>query len=193
MQGNKPDGDKLYRRTRYYQSIIDGDLLDVGTDYDELNPCIIIFICPFDAFGKNRHVYTFCNYCEQDKDLELGDAATKMFLNTKGTVDDVTDDVKAFLDYVDGIISNDEFVKEIDAEIKEVKKIEQERVSYMTFAMKMMEERKEGRKEGLREKTVSIITNMLMERYPYAVISKLAETTEEEVIRIAKEKGLAYS
>nr|WP_178139538.1 hypothetical protein [Selenomonas ruminantium] len=42
-------------------------------------------------------------------------------------------------------------MQEIDQEIRDVKQIENERVSYMTLAMKMMEERKEGRKEGIKE------------------------------------------
>ena len=48
-------------------------------------------------------------------------------------------------------MSDDMLVREIDDEIRKVKYIEGERVSYMTFAMKMMEERKEGRKEGRAE------------------------------------------
>ena len=40
------------------------------------------------------------------------------------------------------------FVQEINQEIQAVKKLENERVRYMTYAMKMQEERKEGIKEG---------------------------------------------
>ena len=87
----------------------------------------------------------------EDKDLELGDGATKIFLNSVGTADDVTPDVKCFLDYVNGVLSNDDFVQEIDQEIRAVKKLENERVGYMTYAMKMQEERKEGIKEGIKQ------------------------------------------
>ena len=62
MQVRKPENKGLYKRTRYYQSMIDGDLLKAGVDYDELNLTYIIFICPFEPFHEGRHMYTFRNY-----------------------------------------------------------------------------------------------------------------------------------
>ncbi len=148
MQVRMLEGASLFKRTRYYQSMIDADLLSAGADYDDLNKTIIIFICPFDPFGEGRHIYTFRNFCAEDKNLELQDGATKIFLNTTGTMHDVNESVKAFLDYVNGILSNDPLVQEIDEAIQRIKQEKEERVSYMTFAMKMMEERKEGFREG---------------------------------------------
>ena len=163
MQVRKLTDAALFKRPRYYQSMIDVDLLATGAEYDELNDTYIIFICPFAILDEQRHIYTFRNYCTEDKNILMPDGSTKVFLSTKGNMDDVTPDVKAFLDYVDGIISNDEFVQELDQEIKDVKTIERERRSYMTYEMKMREMRnigleegreegrKEGRKEGLAE------------------------------------------
>lgn len=151
MQVRKPENEGLYKRTRYYQSMIDGDLLKAGVDYDELNPTYIIFICPFEPFHEGRHMYTFRNYCTEDKDIELQDGTVKLFLNTKGTMDDVEPDVKAFLEYVDGVMSPDEFVQEIDEAIRNVKMQESERVRYMTYTLKLKEERKIGHEAGFRE------------------------------------------
>ena len=165
MQVRMPEGKSLFKRTRYYQSMIDAGLLETGADYDDLNKTIIIFICPFDPFGKGRHIYTFRNFCAEDKTLELSDDATKIFLNAKGTLNDVDESIKAFLDYVNGIVCNDPLVRAIDEEIRRIKEENEERVSYMTFAMKMMEERKEGFKEGkaegLAEGLASSIRNMM--------------------------------
>ena len=165
MQVRMPEGKSLFKRTRYYQSMIDADLLETGADYDDLNKTIIIFICPFDPFDKGRHIYTFRNFCAEDKTLELSDDAAKIFLNAKGTLNDVDESVKAFLDYVNGIVCNDPLVRAIDEEIRRIKEENEERVSYMTFAMKMMEERKEGFKEGkaegLAEGLASSIRNMM--------------------------------
>ena len=58
---------------------------------------------------------------------------------------------RARMQYVDGIVTDNGFVQEIEEEIQKVKRKEGERVNYMTFEMKMMEERKEGRREGHRE------------------------------------------
>lgn len=148
MQVKNPGDEALARRTRYYQSMLDGDLFLKGADYDSLNDSYIIFICPFDIFGRGRHIYEIRAYCTQDRELLLPDGATRVFLNTQGTLDDVAPDVKAFLDYVSGIMSPDPLVQEIDAEIHRLKAITDERVRYMTYQMKMHEERKEGIKEG---------------------------------------------
>lgn len=42
----------LPKRTRYYQSMTDLQLVDKGQDYDTLNNSYIIFICLSDLFGK---------------------------------------------------------------------------------------------------------------------------------------------
>ena len=151
MQVRRLEGDALFKRTRYYQSMMDADLLAAGADYDDLNKTIIIFICPFDPFAEGRYIYTFENLCLENKDLRLKDGATKIFLNTKGVIGDVDAEIIAFLQYVDGVVSDNSLVQEIEQEIQKVKSEEQERVSYMTFAMKMMEERKEGFREGKLE------------------------------------------
>ena len=51
--------ENLQKRTRYYQGLIDIDLIDKGAAYDKLNPTYIIFICTFDPYGRNRNMYTF--------------------------------------------------------------------------------------------------------------------------------------
>ena len=167
MQIRRLEGEALFKRTRYYQSMLDADLLAAGADYDELNKTIIIFICPFDPFGEGRYIYTFENLCMENKDLELRDGATKIFLNTKGTIGDITDTIKAFLRYVDGVVTDNSLVQEIEEEIQKVKLEEGERGNYMTFAMKMMEERKEGRregrKEGQRDERVAILRRLVMQ------------------------------
>ena len=150
MQVRMLEGTSLFKRTRYYQSMIDADLLAAGADYDDLNKTIIIFICPFDPFGEGRHIYTFENICLENTKCKLQDGTTKIFLNTKGTMTDVDGSVKAFLDYVNGIVGEDPLVREMDEMIRRIKRENEERVSYMTFAMKMMEERKEGFREGER-------------------------------------------
>ncbi|MGP1575563.1 Rpn family recombination-promoting nuclease/putative transposase, partial [Selenomonas sp.] len=142
MQIRRLQGDALFKRTRYYQSMMDVDLLAAGADYDELNKTIIIFICAFDPFGEERYIYTFENLCAENKELKLRDGTKKIFLNTKGRFGDIDSTIKAFLQYVDGVVTDNALVQEIEKEIQKVKLEEGERVNYMTFAMKMMEERK---------------------------------------------------
>ena len=188
MQVRKPDGEGLFRKTRYYQSLIDTDLLMSGMDYDELTNTYIIFICPFPVLDGQRHIYTFRNRCDEDNNLIIPDGAVKVFLSTKGNIEDVSSDVKAFLNYVDGIISSDDFVQEIDQEIKVVKTIEKERRGYMTYAMKMQEERKEGIKEGIKEGVLSTVRSMIQRGYPNEEISQITQlplnTIESERLKL---------
>ena len=53
--------------------------------------------------------------------IESSRGATRTFLNTKGTRDDVDDSVCAFLNYVNGVVSEDSLVQEIDEEIHRIK------------------------------------------------------------------------
>ena len=75
--------------------------------------------------------------------MRLRGDARKIFLNTKGTIGEVDSSIKAFLQYVDGVLTADRFVQEIDEEIQRGKMIEGEAVGYMTYEMKMKEARKE--------------------------------------------------
>ena len=67
----------LPRRTRYYQSMIDMQLMNKGQDYDTLNNSYIIFICLSDLFGKDRYMYTFENTCKEDSEVMLNDGSKK--------------------------------------------------------------------------------------------------------------------
>ena len=68
--------EELPKRSRYYQDLIDIELIDKGEDYSELKNSIVIFICTFDEFGKGRHLYTFENICIQDETIRLDDKTT---------------------------------------------------------------------------------------------------------------------
>ena len=161
MQVRQVGTEELAKRTRYYQSVIDQDMLKTGYSYKRLKLTIIIFICPFDPFGQGRHLYTFRNLCKEDPSLEMGDGTAKVFLNTKGTMDDVPADVKAFCGYVNGIASEDGLVQEIEKEVQSLKYIEKEEVSYMTYAMKLEEAHEDGIRQGIEQGTDSTMMDCL--------------------------------
>lgn len=92
----------LPKRTRYYQGMIDLNLLDKGMDYTQLKQSFVIFVCTFDPFHIGRHVYTFENRCVEDQNLPLNDGTQKIILNTKGIFDDVRPELKRLLNFIDG-------------------------------------------------------------------------------------------
>ena len=83
----------------------------------------VIFICTFDLFNKGRHIYTFKNFCAEDKEIELNDGAYTIFLNTKGKLDDVSPELKNFLNFVGQgkIVKGDSFIEILDKKVKEAK------------------------------------------------------------------------
>lgn len=139
----------LPKRTRYYQAMIDLNVLGKGKDYIELKKSFVIFICTFDPFpGNDRKIYTFTNLCHEQNGLELGDETVKIFLNTKGTVGEVDEDIDKFLAYVDGKAAEGKFTQDIAAEVERLKQHNETRVEYMTLMMELKEQRREGYDEG---------------------------------------------
>ena len=98
-----------------------------------------------------RHVYTFENKCREDGSLRLEDDTYKMFLNTEGVMDDVSTDLKAFLDYMGGRPSDHAFVKVLNDEVILAKHNKEWRREYMTLLMRDQENIDKGREQGLKE------------------------------------------
>lgn len=171
------DTKELPKRSRYYQSMLDLQLIDKGQSYKRLNQTYIIFICPFDLFGEGRHIYTFENICKEDSRLYLEDGATKIFLNAKGYREDVSKELKAFLDYVAGRKSEDKFVKKLEEAVKEAKKNREWRHEYMTLLMRDQENLEKG-EEKQRKK---IVEKMLLKGFKAEQIMDICDTTEEEI------------
>ena len=134
----------LPKRSRYYQALLDIDLLQRGQEYDLLPPTYVIFICVFDFFTKGNYVYTFKKRCLENLELELQDEATTMLLNTKGTHGDISKDIKSFYDYVNNHIVNSDFTKQIDDEISYLKLDTKVRREYMLMEARLLDERREG-------------------------------------------------
>ena len=157
----EPDGTKMYnielqngmncdlpRRSRYYQSLMDIDSLEKGHDYTELPQSFVIFICTFDPYEMSRHLYTFENRCIQDENLKLNDGATKIFLNTKGTLDDIPKPLKMFLDYIDKGVVTDDYTKELEDAVVEIRADKRWRKRIMTLEQYAKEQAKEAAKEA---------------------------------------------
>lgn len=143
---------EIPKRSRYYQSLIDLELLEKGEKYTHLNRCIVIFICSFDLFKKNRCIYTFENRCIQDKDLALGDETVKIFLNSKGDTSQINNDLKAFFDYMNRKVdTQNDFINALNQAVKKARENKEWRFEYMTLYMKLQEALEDGRNQGIAE------------------------------------------
>ncbi len=154
------DTKELPKRSRYYQSMIDLQMIDKGQYYNELNKIYVIFICSFDVFGKGRHIYTFENICKEDSSVSMGDETVKIFLNAKGTMDDVNMELKAFLDFVAGKKTEDAYVEKLEEAVRKAKRNREWRHEYMTLLMRDQENQRIGKKIG-EESMLLLVENLI--------------------------------
>ena len=144
----RQEGDER-KRTRYYQCMMDEQLLQTGMSYSELPESYVVMIGTFDLFGQNRHIYRFRNFEMSDKSLLLDDGTMKVFLNSRGTEDDISDELRNFLDLVNGLEPADDFCEELDCEVRKAKQSAEVRRSYMDLEDKLRHERNRALKEGI--------------------------------------------
>ena len=73
------DTGELPERSRYYQGVMDVDMLKSGEPYRALKESHVIFICLKDIFKQGLPHYTFENLCLQNPRIRLGDRSLKHF------------------------------------------------------------------------------------------------------------------
>ena len=129
----------LPKRTRYYQSVIDMDMLKKGQDFDQLNPLVLIFICTFDFYKEGRYVYTFKSRCLENLELELANDVTVKLVNAKGNQGQINDLLKNFLQYVMTNKPVDDFTKDVERQVWAVKNDKKAREEYMVLQAKIRE------------------------------------------------------
>ena len=178
----------LPKRTRYYQGMIDLNILEKGDNYKDLKRSFVIFVCTFDLFDAGRHIYTFENRCIQNPDLGLGDNTTKIILNTKGTMDDVTPAMKKLLDFIDGKEPEDDFTRELDEAVQSVRKNEKWRLDYMTLQMNYQEKYEQGIEQGVEQEKIDSAMRMIEDGdLPLEKVALYSGLTLEQVLELEKE------
>ena len=145
------DKKNLPKRMRYYQGLIDLHILEKGEDYAALRKSFVIFICAYDPFGKGRYVYEFDSRCRQDFRVVLGDEATKVVLNAKGRVGDISADLKALLRYMDGAAPESAYTQALDKAVTAIRRDEKWRREYMV----LVERDRANRRLGERRRSVA--------------------------------------
>ena len=147
MQTTNPGN--LPKRSRYYQDLIDLNLLAKGESYEELNKSFVIFICLDDVFKGGRHIYTFENRCIQDPDIALSDETTKIFLNPHSEMDDVSQELANFLKFLIDGKPVDEFTERLMKAVETAKNNKMLELEYMSYYANLHDKYNEGLKAGL--------------------------------------------
>lgn len=105
-------------------------------------------------------MYTFDGNSKEDSEVNIADGATRIFLNARGTMDDVSSSLRAFLDYVAGKCGDDPFVQELEEAVTEAKKNREWRHEYMTLLIRDQDNIEKGREEE-RENGINLLISSL--------------------------------
>ena len=144
--------DNIAKRARYAQGMLDLNLLDRGAKYKDLNRSYVIYICQFNINETaGLHKYSFANLCREDTSIDLGDEAEKIFLCAKGTADDISDQLRSFLNYVATGAPSDQFTNKRENAVKKARDHIQWRQDYMTFLEQLEKAEEKGIEKGREE------------------------------------------
>lgn len=199
----KTNTKNLPKRSRLYQGMIDSRLLPPGCiDFNLLNPVVIIMIMPFDLFGYELYRYTFKMQCEEVPEMELGDDATRIFLNSHGKHPElVSQELIELLEYMEK--STDAVVEECESErihqmherVNRLKSSKEMEIKFMQkWEEKEMERQEayaEGREEGERvgEARINKLIVYLLEQGRNKDLAKAVSDSEYQA-KLLKELGL---
>lgn len=151
------DTKNLPKRSRYYQGMIDLNLISKGENYKKLKKSYIIFICKFDPFGENLCRYTFKNLCVEQPKIELADETVKVFINPYGRTENLSEDLREFLKYLAEDKSESQFTQELAREVDRARKQEEWKVEYMTLFMRDQENIEKGMAYGIAESIIMVL------------------------------------
>ena len=142
---------ELPERARYYQGVIDVDLLKSGQKYKDLRTSYIIFICVDDIFENGLPKYTFENLCQEAPKIKLNDRAFKYFFISKNCAKLLNERQKAFLRMVSENKASDKFTGRVLELLDDAKRNTQWRKQYMEWEREKTYEREAGRQEQAME------------------------------------------
>ena len=193
----------LGRRSRYYQSQMDMELLAKGCEYTELPDSYVIFLCDFDPFGEGKYRYTFRKSCEETQKASLKDGRCIIFLNTRGkNAEDVPKELVSFLKFVHADLKEsqkdfqDDYVRQVQKSVTYIKGNREMEERFMLVEELLKDERKEGIKEGQKAGQLDEAIRMLqmaLSRYgelPDTLLKTLHQQQDIEVIRSWMETAL---
>ena len=105
-------------------------------------------------------------------------------------MNDVSELLQNFLDYVDGRPPVDGLVQQMDEIVHVVKQSKEWRGEYMKLEMDRKKYWREGKLEGKEEGKLEVIIGMLHEKLSVEMVARISNMTVEQVIQIGKEHAL---
>ena len=142
----------LGRRMRYYQGALDTLTLRKGEGYEELPPCIIIFICMHDPFDEGLPVYTLDVNCLEKPSARIGHGFLWKALSAPAWGKLPEGRLRNLLHYVwTGEAGEDPLMGQLAVAVKKANKNEnwrKEKMALLTFEEDMEIQRRIAEKKG---------------------------------------------
>jgi predicted transposase/invertase (TIGR01784 family) len=142
-------------------------------DYSKLRNVVIIVILPYDPFDRNRMVYTVKNHCVEDPSIPYEDGAKKIFLYTKGTEGNPSQELRDMLKYMEETTEENvtnQSLAAVHRLVKDVKSRKEVGINYMKSWELDEMHRQEGREEGMER--LSRLINILIKQNRYDDLSR---------------------
>lgn len=177
---------ELPKRTRYYQSMMDIDLLSKGKKYSQLKESFIIFVCKDDFFGEDFPCYTFSNRCHEKLTLDLGDKCRKIFFNASAYSKEKNIEIKSILEYIINKKSSTDFTKMIDQIVERAKENKTFRGDYMIWGLAEYDAEERGYKAGVADKAIETAKNLIIKNVPLETIAECTGLSLETVENLAE-------
>lgn len=180
---------ELPERARYYQGVMDVDMLKSGEPYRALKETHIIFICLKDIFGQGLAHYTFENTCVEKPCLKLNDRSHKHFFAAEN-YDKIKGDreLKAFLKMLVTGKTEDTYTQELELCTAKAKQNAQTRRQYMDWDRELNYEKESGYSigydSGLHHKALEDAANLLQKNISPEIIAECIGLSLAEVEEI---------
>lgn len=178
----------LGKRTRYYHSQIDMELLTRGHSYEELPRAYVIFICDFDPFGEGKYRYTFETRCLENLNRSLEDESVSIFLSTRGrNPKEVSPELVSFLQFVreDSPDVRKDYgsalIRQLQDSMETVKKSREMGRRYMLLKDMLREEKKAGIAKGISDSIMLLLENF--GPLPEELKSHIQSQTDPDVLK----------
>ena len=179
------NNDSIPKRMRMYQSSIDIAFFAKGKKYDQANDTIIIFICKNDPIGNGLPVYTFKNLCAENPSIELKDGTIKIILVTTEWFSVQDSDLKNVLKYMNDGEQSDNFTKELDMFVSELKYDEVIINDCLSLFLRFQDEKNQGLQQGIKQggeaEKIATTKRMKAKGFDVTLISEMTGLTLKEI------------
>lgn len=153
----------LGKRARYYQSQIDNETLMKGQTFHKLKESFVILLSTFDPFSYGLRRYQFHHYEDSIRDLRLDTHSHELFINSKGTKGEISNDLAGIIDVMNQKPNQanplaSKLMKEIDYYNQDSEK----RRELMDYEARLLDERSIGEEKGRQEERNRNVRNIII-------------------------------